>query len=181
MQYDNLWVTDTLRTPRMLTTAGAGITDATGAVYKAGVFNQGDIIVTRILVDLTGTTSADSNLDVIGIEDTTEYCHLGQYNASQSGTLICGQITCVELPSSLTDIDFYSAALGTYVYEDLITGDAAEVALVTAGGAWAAGTTKGMTGLPVDGQYLYATNGADDTPDIFTAGIFLIELFGYEA
>lgn len=165
----------------LTTEAGTGVTTGTGTVYKSSISEQGGIITTRIMIDLTGLTSADSDLDVIGVEDTTLACHLGQITAADNGTLFGGFIKCLETPSSLTDIDFYAAALGTYKYEDLITSDASEVAIVTKGGAWSAGDQTVISGLPAADEYLYAVNGAADTPDIFTAGKFLIELYGYDA
>ena len=163
------------------TEAGAGITDGTGTVYRSSVTKVGDIKITRILLDLTGLTSADTDVDVIGEEDTSEVCHLGQITAAVNGTIFGGTITCLELPASLTDIDFYAADEGDAVYEDLVTSLTNDVALVTAGGAWAAGDVKALSGVPAADQYLYVTNGVSDTPDIFTAGKFLIELYGYDA
>lgn len=161
--------------------AGTGVTTGTGALYKAGVVKVGDIIKTRILVDLEGLTSADSDLDVIGVEDTALACHIGQITAARNGTIFGGRMICLEVPSSLTDIDLYSAGDGALVYEDLITSESDEVALITSGAAWTAGLTRILTGVPVADQYLYLVNGAADTPDIFTAGKFLIELEGYAA
>lgn len=160
----------------MATEAGAGITDGTGTVYASSVEKVGGIFKTKILIDLTGLSSATSNLDVIGVG--AGVAHIGQITAARNGTIVAGLMTCHELPSTLTDIDLYSAALGTYVFEDLITDDAAEVALVTRGAAWVAGDRKIFTGLPTANQYLYLVNGAADTADPFTAGKFLIELYG---
>lgn len=165
-----------LSSPVMPTEAGAGITDGTGTIYKSGVTRSGGVIVTSILMDLTGLSSATSDLDIIGIG--TSAAHIGQITAAVNGTILGGRMTCLELPASLTDIDLYAADEGTGKFEDGIAA-LAETALVTKGGAWAAGAVNYMTGLPAADQYLYLTNGAADTADPFTAGRFLIELFGY--
>jgi hypothetical protein len=55
-----------------------------------------------------------------------------------------------------------------------------ETALVTSGAAWASGTTKGFTGMPTAGDYLYLVNG-EASGGTFTAGKFLVELFGTPA
>lgn len=171
---------NTLDNPVLATEAGAGVTGGTGTVYASSVRKVGGIYYTKILIDLTGLTSADSDLDVIGIEDTAEVCHIGQVTAARNGTIFGGMMTCLEVPASLDDIDLYSATVGTAVYEDLIT-DLTETALVTSGGSWTAGEVLPLTGTPAAGSYLYLTNGAADTPDVFTAGKFLIELVGYDA
>jgi hypothetical protein len=54
-----------------------------------------------------------------------------------------------------------------------------ETAIVTAGGAWTLGLAKYFNDLPVADQYLYLTGGAAGTAAAYTAGKFLIELFGY--
>jgi hypothetical protein len=52
-----------------------------------------------------------------------------------------------------------------------------ETVLVTSGGAWTSGASKGMTTVPPANDYLYICNGAA-SGGTFTAGKFLIELFG---
>jgi hypothetical protein len=166
-------VTDTLAVE-----AANGILSGVGVIYRSSVSKLGGIIKTSILIDLTGLSSATSDLDIIGVG--TDPAYLGRITSDQSGTILSGRVTCLETPSSLTDIDLYSATVGTGAFEDGIAA-LVETALVTHGGAWSAGQTAAFTGLPTDGGYLYLTNGAADTADPFTAGKFLIELEGYEA
>ena len=161
--------------------AGTGITTGTGTIVRHGVVRIGDIIHTQILLDLTGLTSADSDLDVIGVEDTALPCHIGQITAARNGTILSGTLRCLEDPASLTDIGIYSAASGVLVYENLITAQPAEVVVVTPA---VQATTNGAVPIanpPTADHYLYIVNGAVDTPDIFTAGKFLLELVGYVA
>lgn len=54
----------------------------------------------------------------------------------------------------------------------------AETALITAGGAWTNGATKGATALPTADQYLYLTAGAGGTAGAYSAGKFLITIYG---
>jgi len=89
---------------KLETEAGLGITSGTGTVYRSGVVKVGGIITTQILIDLTGLTSADSDLDVIGVEDTTAACHIGRITAARNGTILGGTLKCLEAPASLTDI-----------------------------------------------------------------------------
>jgi hypothetical protein len=166
---------------RDIPAAGAGITAGAGTVYKSSVTERGGIIKTEILIDLTGLTSADSDLDVIGVEDTALPCHIGQITSAINGTILQGTWQCLEAPLSLTDVGIYSAASGVLVYEDLITDEAAEVVIVTPAVQAIADQSNPIAGIPTANHYLYLVNGAADTPDIFTAGKFLLTLYGYDA
>ncbi len=170
---------DTIVDNRLLTEAGAGITDGTpGTIYRSGVSRAAGIINTQILIDLTDLSSATTILDIIGIGANP--AHLGQIKASENGTIIYGQVTCLEAPLTLTDIDFYSAPEATGVFEALVT-SLTQRELLAAGGAWTLGEVQPFTGLPAADEYLYLANGVADTADPFTAGVFLIEFVGFDA
>lgn len=157
-------------------TAGSGISAAER--YVTSYHTIGGIKTTRILTDLTGLVGSTTDLDIIGNTGGAANCHFGQVTAARSGTLIGGQVTCLELPAGgVTDIDFYSATEATGAQDALVT-SLTETALITAGGAWTSGASKGMTALPAANEYLYVANGAGAVPGTFTAGKFLIELFG---
>lgn len=161
-------------------TRGAGVDTAES--YASGISRTGTLITTRIVLDLTGMVGSATDLDVIG-ESAAASCHWGQITTAKSGTLVAGQITCLEVPAGgADDIDFYSSTVSTGTQDVIIT-DAAlgtETALVTSGAAWASGTTKGMTALPTANDYLYIVNG-EAVGGTYTAGKFLIELYGYAA
>lgn len=158
--------------------AGAGVAGA--QTYSSGVMLNGNLRVTRILIDLTDLIGSTTDLDIIG-DDGAASANIGQVTLALNGTIVGGRMTCLELPAgAVTDIDLYAATEGTGAEDTAITA-LTETALVTSGGAWASGTTKGMTALPAANQYLYLANGAGGVPGTFTAGKFLIELFGYDA
>jgi hypothetical protein len=88
-------------------------------------------------------------------------------------------MTCLEAPATgVTDIDLYSATVGTAVFDDGIAA-LTETAIITAGGAWTNGAVKCATTVPPANDYLYLTCGAAGTVGTYTAGKFLIEVFGY--
>lgn len=159
-------------------TPGAGVSAAES--YASGVIKNGDLICTRIVVDLTGLVGSATDLDIIGNTGGAASANFGRVTAALNGTIIGGRVTCLELPAGgADDIDFYSASVGTGAQDVIIT-DASvgtEVALVTSGAAWASGTVKGMTGVPNANDYLYIVNG-EAAGGTFSAGKFLIELFG---
>ena len=159
-------------------TKGSGVSAAES--YAAGVFKSGTLITTRIVVDLTGLVGSATDVDIIGNTGGAANCHWGQITTAFNGTIVGGQVTCLEVPAGGTnDIDFYSANEATGAQDALIT-SLVETALVTSGGAWTSGASKGMTTVPPANDYLYITNGAA-SGGTFTAGKFIIELYGYAA
>ena len=138
-------------------TAGTGITTGTGTLYKNSVVTLGNIIETTIVIDITGLSSNVAN-DIKG-----------------------GYMLCVELPAGgSTDIDVYSATVATGTEDALIT-DLTETALLAHGGAWAATAFQGFTVVPPADGYLYLTNGGSTSDNAYTAGKFVIKLYGYAA
>lgn len=153
---------------------GAGVDTAES--YASSVTREGGIIVTKIVLDMSTLIGSATDLDIIG-ESAAAGCTWGQITTAVNGTLIGGKVTCLEVPAGGTaDIDFYSAAESTGAQDALVT-SLDEVALVTSGGSWTSGATKGMTSLPRANDYLYITNGAA-SGGTFSAGKFLIELYG---
>ncbi len=160
----------------LATTAGAGITSGTGTVYRNSVSRANGIITTSILIDLTGLESAPADLGFIGVGSSAT--HIGQITTARNGTILAVRMTCLELPAGgADDIDLYSATEGTGTRADNMT-DLTETVLITSGAAWASGTVRASTGVPANGEYLYLTTG-EAAAGTYTAGKFLIELFGY--
>jgi len=163
---------------KLTTEAGAGITGGTGTIYRSSVIREGGIITTKILIDLTGLRSTASG-DIIGIDGTSEVCHIGQITAAENGTIIAGSMECFEAPAGGDpDINVHSATEGTGV-EDGAISSLTETLLVNAGDA-TLGSKVYFTSLPAADEFLYLTLGATTDAD-YTAGKLLIELIGYEA
>lgn len=169
---------NTLHSQTLATGAGAGITDGTGTIYKNSVQLSGGIYYTTILIDLTGVASSTTDLDIIGTGSSAAY--IAKLTAAECGTTILAiRMACLEAPAGgVTDIDLYSATEGTGVFDGAVA-NLTETALLTSGGAWSNGTTKGATVAPLSTEYLYLTGGAGGTAATYTAGKFLIEIFGY--
>jgi len=162
----------------MATEAGTGITGGTGTIYRSSVIREGGIIKTSILIDLTGLRST-ANGDIIGVDGTSNVCHIGQITAARNGTILAGRMTCFEAPAGGDpDINVHSATEGTGV-EDGAIGDLTETLLLNGGDA-SVGSVGIFTGVPAADEFLYLTLGATTDAD-YTAGKLLIELFGYEA
>lgn len=164
------------------TAAGAGITDGTGTVLTTKITKTGNIVSTQIFVDVTGLQSSTTDLDIIG--SGTSAAYLTAIDFATMGQLFAVTMTCLEAPlTGVTSVDLYSATEATGAFD---TGVATltETICITAGAAWTLNKTQTATpatDIPVDDSYLYLTCGAAGTVGTYTAGQFLIELYGYAA
>jgi len=157
--------------------AGAGITGGTGTVYHSFVEKNGNIIKTSIYIDLTGLRSTAAG-DIIGVNGTSDVCHIGQIVAATSGTIFAGTVACLETPAGGDeDINIHSATEGTGVEDGAISG-LTETLLINAGDH-AADAFKSLTAFPAANEFLYLTAGATTDAD-YSAGKLLIELLGTE-
>jgi hypothetical protein len=162
---------------QMTTSAGVGITAGTGTVYKQGYSTVGNLKKLSIYIDLTGLGTSTTDLDVIGVAGGP--AHIGRILAAEIGTVEAILMTCLETPATgADDIDLYSATVGTAVFDDGIEA-LTETALITSAAAWTHGVQKGATAVPAANEYLYLCNGEAGTVGTYTAGKFLIEIFGY--
>ena len=156
---------------------GVGITAGTGTVIKRSLTYDGELKRLSILIDLTGLGTSTTDLDVIGVAGGPAI--LGRILAAEVGTVLSVLMTCLETPATgADDIDLYSAAEGTAVFDDGIAA-LTETALITSGAAWTQGVQKAATTVPPPGDYLYLVNGEAATVGTFTAGKLLIEIYGY--
>ena len=133
---------------------------------------------TEILIDIAGLASVATDNDVIGDPTPAANAHIGQIIAAESGTIIFGRITCLEVPATgELDIDLYANSDGTVAGSADGTGD---TVLVERAANWAAGDIIQLTGVPAADDYLYLTVGTASTPTAatYTTGIFLIEFWG---
>ena len=162
------------------TTAGTGITTGTGTVYANTAVKTGGIYHTQILLDITGLRSTGAN-DIIGVDGTALPCHIGQVTAARNGTILAGKMTTFETPAGGDpDIDLYFATEGTGV-EDGAIGDLTETQLINAGDHSIGDVHTFAAGVvPAADSFLYLVAGAATDAD-YTAGRFLIEMWGYDA
>lgn len=158
------------------------VIDATIEQYVSSVRREGNLIKTEILIDLTGAASTTTDKDIIG---ATGACHFGQITTAINGTILCGQMTCLEVPATgADDLDLYMSSDGTGAYDADGSALANAASLITKGGAWALsapGAATAMTAKVTADYYLYILGGEAGTVGTYTAGKFLIELWGLPA
>ena len=163
-------------------TPGTGISTGASTICEHRVSKAGGLIKTEIFIDLTGLNGGGTAGDIIG-KTATANCHLGQITAALNGTIVHGRITCLETPAtSDDDVDFYGTVTESTGTQDVaISGLTGEAQLLD-NGNWtaAAATPVAMSTLPGVG-YLYMVTGTTEATATYSAGQFLIELWGTPA
>ena len=156
--------------------ASAGIA-GTAAVYETSVARNNGIVVTSIMLDLTGLNSGGTAGDIIG-KNGSGVAYIGRIVTTDNGTVFGVRMTCYETPAGGdTDIDLYSATEGTGVEDSAITA-LTETQIINSG-ALSAGSVVYGTDIAAN-QYLYLV-GQGTANATYTAGRLLIEIFGYDA
>ena len=158
-------------------TAGTGITDASGETYKSWVERCGGMIKTSIYLDVE-TLRANGDAKVIGKDGTSNPCHIGQITTAVCGTIVGGRMTCIEAPAghaTIDDIDLHFDNESTHAESNSLS---SSTALITNTEAWTAGMTKTFGTVITADNYLYLITGENATDTEYTAGKFLIEIWG---
>ncbi len=159
-------------------TPGSGISQGTGTICNGTVTREGGLRKTEIFIDLTGLKSGTDIGDIIGTSAKSG-CYIGQITTALNGTIVYGQITCLETPATGDpDVDFYGTVTeATGTQDAAISGLTGEAQLLN-NGDWTAAvaTPIALTTLPGAG-YLYMVDGGGTAAE-YTAGQFLLELWG---
>lgn len=155
--------------------AGAGITAGTGTIAKTSISTDGQIITTRILIDLTGLSSVAAG-DIIG-DSAGGAAYICQIPAN-AGTILGGTLRCFEAPAGGdADIDVYSSTAATGAYNDAISGLAGQTQVVNSG-TLALTTDASVIADTVEaGDYLYLVSVGATAAD-YTAGRICLTLYG---
>lgn len=156
--------------------AGAGTT-GTGTIVKSSVIREGDLIITRLFVDLTGLAAAAAG-DVIGKATGGEPSFVTRLTTAVNGTIVGGRMLCTEAPAGGdADIDVYVATAATGKYDDAVSGLAGQTQVINAG-TQSLGTASNVIADTIGpDEYVYLVSvGA--TAAAYTAGRLYIELIG---
>ena len=163
-------------------TVGSGISAGFpgGAVVQGVVTRDGPLLKTTYVIDLQGLNSGGTDGDIIGFADTAN-CHIGQWTTAVNGIYHRGEMSCAELVAGgEPDIDVYSATEATGT-EDAAIGGITSVALLAAAADWTQGMVKPFTGILAPNKYLYLVASGGATNATYTAGKFVLELYGIPA
>ena len=158
---------------------GSGISAVAAAIVKESIVREGDIIHTRILIDLTGLDSSAGTDDIIGKAGTAN-CWFYQVTTAKNGVVWGGQLTCIETPATGdTDVDLFSATESTGV-EDAAVSGLTQTQLLNGASIAAGDGPDALSALPVADAYLYFV-GAGSTNATYSAGRFMLEFWGLGA
>ncbi len=150
-------VTGLLTQDRPAAMAPGSGTAGVGTIIRHTVQKQGNLIETRILIDLTGLN--------------------GGGTAAVNGTIFAGYMRCLEVPTgSNADVDLYAATVSTGTEDAAATALTGQAILLN-GGTWTLSLTSALSAYHAANSYLYLASGTA-TAATFTAGIFEIVLFG---
>ena len=156
-------------------TAGTGITAATGETYNSWVERCGNMIKTSIYIDMN-SLQANGDQKVIGKDGGTANCHLGQITTALNGAIVGGRMTCLEEPATGDrDIDLCFDDVATGAEATDLTG---ETDLVVRGGDWTTSEMRTFGTVVTADNYLYLRTGTNASDNTYSAGKFLIELWG---
>lgn len=155
---------------------GAGITAGSGTIYRTSVKRDGDLIITQVLIDLTGLAAAAAG-DVIGAS-AGGAAYILRYDAAVSGINMGGGLRCFEAPAGGdADIDVYSATVFTGAYNDAVSGLTGQTQVVNSGTLALTTDASVIADTIADGDALYLVSvGA--TAAAYTAGRILLTLYG---
>ena len=169
-------------------TPGAGVNGAEdGCVVNSFVTHQDGIICTTILVNIDDLVDSGTVKDVIGENDAGN-AYISQVTTARNGIIYEAQLICTEDPAGTNaEADLDLVANTSALAEDAeydSTGNA--TLLVDAGADFEAGKSKRSAGMldmaNMPNAYLYLANGSGAASGgTYTAGKFIIKLWGYEA
>ena len=160
---------------------GRGAGALTGSAFSVKTANINGECVTTILVDLEGMKSKNDEGDVIGIAGTAN-SYLMKWETAVHGIAYKLEMACLEAPTGGTeDIDLRSNSSATATYD---TDGSSFTALLAAGGDWSVGKRLGTDGANgtqtqiANNDYLYLVAGDANTDGIYTAGKYIIKIYG---
>tara|TARA_Y100000356_G_scaffold130351_1_gene132521 strand:- start:121 stop:846 length:726 start_codon:yes stop_codon:yes gene_type:complete len=160
---------------------GRGAGAATGSAFSVRTTNLNGETITTILVDLEGMKSKNDDNDIIGIAGT-DSASLMRWETARHGVCYKIEMACIEAPTGGTeDIDLLSNSSPSATYD---TDGSGFTALLTAGGDWSLGKrlgTDGSNGVQTqlaNNDYLYLAAGDANTDGVYTAGKYIIKLYG---
>lgn len=156
--------------------AGAIGTGGINRLYRYNLPN-GDIC-TEIQLDITGLTSKNTANDIIGLA-TGGAAYITRNVVATNGVIYRVEMKCLETPAGGDDdINLVAGSAATDAYDGAVTG----AAVILNAGDWTVGMQV-VSDVPkiTANYYLYLTAGTGDKAAAYTAGQYIIRLYGHAA
>ena len=149
----------------------------TGAVTEWVIVRTPTVIISQMFLDVTGMNSGGTAGDIIGKADQAN-CHFGLITKEKNGTIFGGFMRCMETPATGDDdIDVYGTVLEATGTEDAAIASLTNEVAITNAGNWAAEVEFANIANPGVG-YLYLVSAIGDANATYSAGKFLLTLYG---
>ena len=159
---------------------GTGWSSGGTAFVKESIVRNGDVITTKLIVDIIGLDSDAGVNDIIG-EAAAANAWFYQVTTAKNGVIQQGTLECLVTPATGdADIDLYSAADSTGVTDEAVTALTDDVLLVNGASMVRTDGADEFALVPPANDYLYLA-GAGTTVGTYTAGRFLITMVGLGA
>lgn len=167
-------------------TVGAIIAPTATAEHGAGVIGTGAApvttrwvenghIITEIKVDLQGLASKNTANDVIGLAAGGN-AYIGQNVVAKNGVIYKMELICLETPTGGdNDVNVVVNSSGTLAYD----GAGGTTYGIDGGDAVAGQVVADLTQSLTANHYFYLTAGTGDTADTYTAGQFIVRMYGH--
>lgn len=135
---------------------------------------EGGVIITQIILDITGLASLNAAGDVIGVGVSGAY--IGRNDVSKNGVIFKTLFTCLETPATGDDeID-----LGVMPSPDIALGVDGGADLMSSSGTLLIGQSV-VNLIPTipSGYYYYLLGANGDTDGTYTAGQYIFTTWGH--
>jgi hypothetical protein len=151
---------------------GAIGTAATPATYR---WTENGVIITQIKVDLTGLASAATANDVIGLA-AGGVAYIGRNVVATNGIIFKTQFSCIETPAGGdNDVNVVTNASAALAYD----GAGGTAYISNSGDLLAGQTIENLVPALTANDYFYLTAGTGDTAATYTAGMYVLTLYGH--
>ena len=153
---------------------GAGAI-GTAVVPKTYRWTENGVIVTQIKFDLTGLASVATADDVIGLA-AGGAAYIGRNVVATNGIIFKAELSCIETPAGGdNDVNVVTSASAVLAYDS-----AGGTTYISNSGDLLAGQTiQNLVPAITANHYYYLTSGTGDTADTYTAGMYLLTLYGH--
>lgn len=133
------------------------------------------VIITRIKVDLTGLASVATANDVIGLA-AGGAAYIGRNVVATNGIIFKTEFSCLETPAGGdNDVNVVTSSNAALAYD----GAGGTAYISNSGDLLAGQTVQNLVPALTANDYFYLTAGTGDTADTYTAGMYLLTLYGH--